>query len=226
MMNGKKTLVALAITLISVVCAAFGIDFGQLLVEWGYTPDQIAEAVVTETPGWLNLVIASAGIVLAAIFRVIAKRMVLANKPLDPPAGGGPNVVNGLALMLGAALVLQLLLAGCTGNQYIKPIETIAVPQSLPDAGKEAQKLINEANVLLTATYNVIGDNAANHVWTRAEAQRYQDQANDYADMVDRAQDAVALGNFHEAKGQAEIVSKLLGALHKEVAAQARKAAP
>lgn len=126
-----------------------------------------------------------------------------------------------LALWLAAAFAL---LPGCGGNGAIKPIETIEVPATLPAAGKEAQKLVNESNVLLTATFRVIGDNAESGVWTKKQAQGYHDTAERYAGQVDEVQNALDRGMWASAQSQAALLSKLIFELNKEVAAQARKA--
>jgi soluble cytochrome b562 len=89
-------------------------------------------------------------------------------------------------------------------------------------APKSPQEAINEANVYLTATANVIKQNAEDKVYTKDEAQRYLDKVRDLAKQVDNAQALVTAG-LPNAKDQAELVRALIIALHREVAARARK---
>ena len=120
------------------------------------------------------------------------------------------------------ALVLAVLPA-CAFVGPVEPVAPIAVPTTLPAAGKQAQNAINEANIDLTAAASVINANIKDAIWTKAQAQAYLDKVRDYSKRVDRAQEAVRLGDFGSAKGQVEAVRSLILILHREVAAQARK---
>ncbi len=115
-LSGKRTLVSLAIAFVSIVSAAAGIDFGAALAELNVTEAQLTDAIATESPGWLNLVIAGVGILLGAWFRVKATTRVLGGAPLDPPAR--PPSIDGTANMLAALLGLALVIAltGCATN--------------------------------------------------------------------------------------------------------------
>lgn len=134
-MNGKRTLVTLAVGLISLVCAQFGVDFGALVNDLGITPDELANSIVTKTPGWLNAVIAIGAMVLAAVFRVLAKRTVIGGKPLDPPQDGGPRGpgMSNLAIAaLGCALLLSL--AACVPQPLERPVTPASPKQALASA--------------------------------------------------------------------------------------------
>ena len=117
-------------------------------------------------------------------------------------------------------LVLALSLAGCD-TLFVKA--DVPVSQSLPPAAQEAQTAINEANILITATANVIAENVKAGIMTRLEGQKYVTKLKDYAQQVDNAQALVRTGDIFNAKTQAELLKKALLALHKEVAARARK---
>jgi hypothetical protein len=120
-------------------------------------------------------------------------------------------------------VVLLTILPGCALLGPVEPVAPIGVPSTLPEAGKQAQNAINEANVGLAAAANVIAANVRDGIYTKAQAQAYLDQVKDYARKIDRAQEAVKLGDFSSAQGQADAVRSLILILHREVAAQARK---
>lgn len=119
------------------------------------------------------------------------------------------------------ALILALsLLAGCA--MFTQP-GTIPVSQQLSPAAQTAQTAINEANILLTAAANVIAQNVVDGISTKAEGQKQLDQVRTYAAQVDRAKRLLDSGDIVAAKDQAELASKLIVALHREVASRARK---
>ena len=94
-----------------------------------------------------------------------------------------------------------------------------ANPVTVPQTPQEA---INEANVTLTATSNVIAQNVADGIFTKAEAQSYLDKVRELAKKVDDAQALVDAG-LPDAKDRAELVRRLIVALHREVAQRARQ---
>lgn len=116
-------------------------------------------------------------------------------------------------------LSLALLLPGCA---MFQPSD-IPVSQSLPVAAQNAQKAINEANVTLTAAANVVSQNFADGILTKEEAQSYIAKIEDYAKKVDSAKKLLDGGDILGAQNQAELLSKLIVALHREVAAKARQ---
>ena len=116
-------------------------------------------------------------------------------------------------------VLLLALLPACT----VQPVSQMSVPTTLPEAGKQAQVAVNEANLALTAAANVIAGNVKGAIWTKAQAQGYLDKVKEYAKRVDRAQELVRLGQFDLGKTQADSVQALILILHREVAAQARK---
>jgi len=123
-------------------------------------------------------------------------------------------------------LILALIIAALPACALIGPVEPaapIGVPSTLPEAGKQAQNVINEANIGLAAAASVIAANVRDGIYTKAQAQSHLDQVRDYAGKIDRAQEALTLGDFGSAQSQANAVRSLILILHREVAAQARK---
>jgi hypothetical protein len=110
-----------------------------------------------------------------------------------------------LALILFALVLLYTI--GCANP--------IVAPQS-------PQAVINETNVLLTASANVIAQNVKDGIYTKDEGNRYLGKVRELADKVDAAQKLVNSG-LPDAKQQAEIVRSLVLALHREVAQRARQ---
>jgi soluble cytochrome b562 len=104
-------------------------------------------------------------------------------------------------------LFLLLLLVGC--------VNPVAVPSS-------PQEAINEANITLAAAASVIGQNVKDKVFTKEEGQRYLDKVRELAKKVDDAQRLVDAG-LPDAAKQADLVKSLIVALHREVAARARR---
>ena len=121
------------------------------------------------------------------------------------------------------ALFVAIALSGCALVGQVEPLSTMSVPATLPEAGKQAQVAVNEANLALTAAANVIAANVKDGIWTKAQAQGYLDKVKDYAKQVDRAQELVRLGQFDLGKSQADAVRAVILILHREIAAQARK---
>lgn len=103
-------------------------------------------------------------------------------------------------------LFLIFLLAGC--------VNAVKAPTS-------PQEAINEANITLTATANVVAQNVKDGIFTKEEGQRYIDKVRDLAKKVDAAQKLVDTG-MPDAEKQAELVRDLIVALHREVAQRAR----
>jgi soluble cytochrome b562 len=112
--------------------------------------------------------------------------------------------------VLGALFLALIILSAIPG---------CANPVTVPQSPQEA---INEANITLTAAANVIASNVRDKVFTREEGQQYIDKVRDLAKKVDDAQKLVDSG-LPDAAKQAEIVRSLILALHREVAARARK---
>jgi hypothetical protein len=109
-------------------------------------------------------------------------------------------------------------LLGCAGT-----MEPIAVPEHLSEVGKEAQKLINEANVALIAAYDVVREKRRDRLISKLEALGHLDRLDKYSEDVDDTQEALDRGNDIAARGKAELTKALITALHKEVAARARQ---
>jgi hypothetical protein len=112
-----------------------------------------------------------------------------------------------VAILLLAACFILAMIPGCA-NPIVAP--------------KTPQEAINEANVTLTATANVIAQNVKDGIYTKDEGNRYLGKVRELADKVDAAQKLVNSG-LPDAKQQAEIVRSLVLALHREVAQRARQ---
>lgn len=89
-------------------------------------------------------------------------------------------------------------------------------------AAQQAQGVINESNVTLTAAANVIAQNALDGTMTKQEAQSALDQVRELVRQVDLAQALLNSGAVLDAKTKADVVNRLVLALHKQVAAKAR----
>ena len=60
-------------------------------------------------------------------------------------------------------------------------------------------------------------------IWTKEEGRVYVAKLKDYAGKVDAAQKMLDSGDVLGAKNQSELLSRLVVALHREVAARSRK---
>lgn len=114
-----------------------------------------------------------------------------------------------------------LALAGC-GTLFTNT-GTIPVSQTLSPQAQQAQTAINEANVLLTAFNNAVGQEKVDGIITAAERDAYLDKSDAYGETLDKAQKALRGGDILSAKNQAELVKKLITTLHREVANAARQ---
>jgi hypothetical protein len=120
-----------------------------------------------------------------------------------------------------AVLVAAAALSGC-GTMFTQA-GTIPVSQSLSPQAQAAMNAINEANVLLAAAANVIAQNVVDGISTKAEGQKLLDQVRAYSADVDRAKAMLVAGEVLAARDKAELARKLVVALHREVAARARR---
>ena len=123
-------------------------------------------------------------------------------------------------VMVSALGALTIALGGCA--DLLRPAD-VPVSQSLPVAAQSVQKTINEVNIALTAAANVVAQNKADGIYNDAEVAGYKAQLQDAARQVDKAQNLLRLGDIASARTQAEIVERLILALHKEVVARSRR---
>lgn len=127
-------------------------------------------------------------------------------------------------LLLLASLAIAPLLSGCqTLQELVGPGEAPKVDQTLSVPAQAAQQAVNEANLTITATANVIGNNAESGVMTKAEAQKALDEVADWRKKAKAAQSLLDAGDIGNAKTQAELINQAVLALQKRVAAEARK---
>jgi hypothetical protein len=117
-----------------------------------------------------------------------------------------------------AALILGgvFLLPGCTS------LGTTGIQTGQSTQAQQAQGAINEANVALVATANVIAQNVTDGTMAKPEAQAALNQVRALAKQVDDAQVLLKTGAVLDAKTRADVASRLILTLHKEVAAKAR----
>ena len=114
-------------------------------------------------------------------------------------------------------IVLAMLgMTGCAALQPT-PIADLKMPSTLSEAGKTAQGAINEANVALTAAYNVVAANLADKTMSVTDGTKYLASLDEYAKKLDAAQDALNLGNVADANTQAQAINALILALHKQL---------
>lgn len=122
------------------------------------------------------------------------------------------------ALMLGAGA-----LSSCA---LVEPGAQIKVDEKATATAQAAQHAVNEGYVLLTASYNVVADNVGSGVMTKDEGRGYIEKLDGFKAKLDAAHDLLKGGKALEARDKAELLRSLILALHKEVAAKARKEAP
>src|SRR3990172_2871109 len=95
---------------------------------------------------------------------------------------------------------LVALLSGCAGmGSIVEPLhDTPAIEAESPQAKalRLAHAAVNEADAALFALDKVIGANAEAGIWTKAQAQGYLDQSKEYGARVDKARDALRIGNL------------------------------
>lgn len=146
-------------------------------------------------------------------------------KPKSDPAMDQGQKQGGFALvkmlLVLAAVNSMFLLGGC-GTTFKSPTE-IPVDQSLSDPAKAAQKALNSANVILTASYMTVDQNRSDGVYTKEEALEILDRLDKLGREVDKAQDAFRVGQFFDAEHKAKILREAISLIHREVAAKARK---
>lgn len=124
-------------------------------------------------------------------------------------------------VLLAVAVAMMALAAGSCGTIFT-PTRPIGVSETLPPQLQTAQATINETNILLTATANVVAQNLKDGVYTKAEAQSYLDKVKSLASQVDTAQALIRVGDM-TAMDKTKLIQQAVVVLHREVAARARK---
>lgn len=89
-------------------------------------------------------------------------------------------------------------------------------------APSSPQELVNEANILIISTANVVAQNEKEGIFTKAEARGYLVELEDIRKKVRTAQAFIDAGS-PLAKGNAELVKTLIIQLHKTVSERARR---
>ena len=123
-------------------------------------------------------------------------------------------------LLASMVIGTTIALGGCAG--FGGPA-ALPVSQSLSQPAQNVQKALNEANITLTAAFNVVAQNVAEGILTKPEGQAYVSTLKDYAAKVDAATLLLKSGDILNAQKQSEILSRAIITLHKEIAAKARK---
>ena len=123
------------------------------------------------------------------------------------------------AILSALVLSLGLVLSGCS---MVAPA-TVPVSQSLSPAAQSVQKALNEANITIAAAANVVAQYVADGILTKPEAQKYVAELKGYAAQADKAQKMLDSGDVVNAKNQAELLNRLIVALHREVSTRSRK---
>lgn len=121
---------------------------------------------------------------------------------------------------LAAALALAIGLPGCA---FFAPLHAPVAVDSVAGAQRAAQHAVDEANALRISINRVIEQNVRDGVWTPAQAQDYLDESKALGRRVDEARELLRLGDWANAQDRAEATRKLLLALQRKVAEQARK---
>ena len=123
------------------------------------------------------------------------------------------------------AMALGLTIAVLASCAVVEPL-TQALPRSSVEenaAIKEARRAVDESNAALAALNQVIGDNVAAGIWTKSQAQALLDDSKAAGKKLDAAREMLRAGQALEAKTQAELIKQAVLALHRRVAAEARK---
>lgn len=117
------------------------------------------------------------------------------------------------------ALALAVAVPGCT---LFQPAP-IPVSATLSPAAQSVQKALNEANVTLAAAANVVAQNVTEGILSKPDGQAYVAKLKELAQKVDQAKALLDKGLVLDAKNQAELLSSLIIALHKEVASRRKQ---
>lgn len=120
-------------------------------------------------------------------------------------------------------LLTTALMAGALAISACSSVGTLPVSQDRPPAVQAAETAIKEANVLLIAAANVLGQQVVDGIAPKADAQRQLDQLRALAARVNQAQVALDAGDALVAKGLAEVATQGIVVLQREIAQRARK---
>lgn len=118
------------------------------------------------------------------------------------------------------ALALIIPLAGCGITEPLHGPDAKVTESAEVHAARTA---IDEANAILEAVNQVIGDNAAAGVWTKVQAQGYLDQSKDLGKRLDEARGFLRLGNPAEAQARTQAIKTAILALQLEISKRARE---
>lgn len=119
-----------------------------------------------------------------------------------------------------AIVALALALSACT---LFRPVQQLAVPTNMSEAGSEAAKLINEAKVDLIAVNNTVASQVSQGLMAKADAQAVALKVDDAWGRIKQAETLLAAGQDLAAKAQAQLISTLLLELQKQAVARSKK---
>lgn len=120
-------------------------------------------------------------------------------------------------------LIVIALSAALSGCGMFQPVQQLAVPTNLSEAGREAAKIINECKVDLIAANNTITAQLKAGLMTKADAQQLANSIDSYWDRVKAAEALLGQGQDIAAKDQAKLLSEVVIALQKQVIARSKK---
>jgi hypothetical protein len=126
-----------------------------------------------------------------------------------------------------AIVAAMLMLAGCPNGAglNVQPLHAPVVVDSEDAVVKSfrvARNTIDETNAELTALNRVIKANVTARIWTPDQGQGYLNRSKAFGKDVDKAADALLLGNLNDATVRAAAVKALIMQLQLEVAKAAR----
>lgn len=117
------------------------------------------------------------------------------------------------------AFLAILLLAGCG---TFSPAGEIPVSDTLSPEAKVVQTLINEGNAFLIAFNREVGEQKREGIITAQRRDYLIDLSDEYGKTLDEAQTFLRGGDILAARTKAELVKRLITALHREIARAAR----
>lgn len=184
------------------------------LKKYGYTLDEA---------GLTNDAVTLASAAVAIYGRMRASQQLHVIAPATTDKQGGFIRLALLPLLFLMALYGCAVMEGLTSPLHKQPTaEQEAAETPAQKALRLAHATIDEANAALLSLDKVINDNFDNQVWTKAEAQGYLDQSVKFGKQLDKAREALRLGDLTGAQQQAEALRNLIITLQRKAAAGAR----
>lgn len=121
-------------------------------------------------------------------------------------------------------ILLSVFIALAIGACNLNPVQQFKQPTTAAEVVLEGSKVINEVNILITATARVIKENYDAKLITEAEAIGWRNKLVNAARKADLAHVLIARGDINGYTA-AQLVKDLLIELQKEIIKKARKEA-